>query len=302
MPIKILDDLPVKKLLLAEDIFSMDEQRAIKQDIRPLRLLILNLMPKKMETELQLLRLISQSPLQIDVEFLQTQTHEAKHTSQTYLQTFYKTFDDIKSQRYDGMIVTGAPVEQLQFEEVDYWGELTDILDWAQENVTSIVHICWGAQAGLYHYYGIEKTHYKEKLFGIYENKVTTKHPLVRGFSDYFDSPQSRYTGINYSQISQAPLVVLSENTQLGPLMFVSNDDKNVFILGHLEYDANTLYEEYLRDQEKQLGTQFPNYYEKIENTNQFKQTWRSEASLFYQNWLNLVYQITPYDWVIKSK
>lgn len=299
MPIKILDELPVKKLLEEEGIFSMDEQRAIKQDIRPLKLLILNLMPKKVETELQLLRLISHSPLQIDVEFLQTETHEAKNTSQTYLQTFYQTFDDVKHQRFDGLIVTGAPVEQLVFEEVDYWQEMTTILDWAQENVTSIVHICWGAQAGLYHYYGIEKISYPEKLFGVYENTVVEKHSLLRGFSDCFNSPQSRYTGIDDSQLNDAPLKIISSSQELGALMLVSEDDKNIFIFGHLEYDANTLYDEYIRDREKQLGTKFPENYEKMTPESQYyKQTWRSEASLFYQNWLNDVYQQTPYNWV----
>jgi len=299
MPIKILDGLPVKKLLASEGIFSIDETRATTQDIRPLKLLILNLMPNKVETELQLLRLISQSPLQSDVDFLQTQTHEAKHTSQTYLQTFYKTFSDIKHQKYDGLIITGAPVEQLAFEEVDYWKEMTDILDWAQENVTSVIHICWGAQAGLYHYYGVKKTEYDKKLFGVYENHLVSFHPLIRGFSDTFYSPQSRYTSVDIEELLNAPLQVLSSNEYLGPLMLVSNDDKNIFIFGHLEYDGNTLYEEYLRDRERKLGTAFPKHYHRRDETkDEFKQVWRSEASLFYQNWLNEVYQRTPYDWV----
>ncbi|MGX6969629.1 homoserine O-succinyltransferase [Vagococcus bubulae] len=299
MPIKILDGLPVKKLLEEEGIFSMDEKRAVKQDIRPLKLLILNLMPKKVETELQLLRLISQSPLQIDIDFLQTQTHEAKHTSQTYLQTFYKTFDDISHHKYDGLVVTGAPVEQLPFEEVDYWQEMTKILDWAQENVTSIVHICWGAQAGLYHYYGIQKVSYQKKLFGVYENTVVERHSLLRGFSDCFYSPQSRYTGINNAQLTGNDFLnVISSNPDLGALMLVSEDNKNIFIFGHLEYDANTLYEEYLRDKEKGLNTDFPENYAHFDDK-RFKQIWRSEASLFFQNWINDVYQQTPYDWVL---
>ena len=299
MPIKILDGLPVKKLLAQEGIFSMDETRAVTQDIRPLKLLILNLMPNKVETELQLLRLISQSPLQSEIDFLQTETYEAKNTSQTYLQTFYKTFSDVKNKRYDGLIITGAPVEQLAFEEVDYWQEMTQILDWAQKNVTSIIHICWGAQAGLYHYYGVEKIEYKEKLFGVYENQLVSHHPLTRGFSDTFYSPQSRYTGVDEKALEKAPLKILSTNDELGPLMLTSVDEKNIFIFGHLEYEANTLYEEYLRDRDKRLGTAFPKYYYRLDKLrDEFKQVWRSEASLFYQNWLNEVYQRTPYNWI----
>lgn len=299
MPVKILNDLPVKKMLAQEGIFSIDQERATTQDIRPLKLIVVNLMPKKIETELQLLRLISQSPLQIEVDFLQTATHQSKNTSATYLDTFYLTFPEIQDKRYDGLIVTGAPVEQMAFEEVDYWPELQAILDWAQTNVTSNLHICWGAQAGLYHYYGIEKIAYTEKLFGIFQNSLQTKHELVRGFSELFLSPQSRYTGINAQQVEKAPVQVIADNHELGPLIMVSEDEKNIFILGHMEYDTETLHEEYLRDQEKNLGTQLPeNYYFGEATVENIKNTWRSEAFLLYHNWLNDVYQRTPYEWV----
>lgn len=296
MPVKISADLPVKKMLAAEGIFTMDKERASQQDIRPLKFLIVNLMPKKIETELQLLRLISQSPLQIEVDFLQMASHHSKNISASYLETFYLTFTEIKDKYYDGMIVTGAPIETLAFEEVDYWQELQVIMDWSQSHVTSNLHICWGAQAGLYHYYGVEKTNYPEKVFGIYENQIQADDPLIRGFSDTFFSPQSRYTGLNVSQIINQPLKIVADHPDLGPLIIVSEDRKNIFVLGHLEYDTDTLQQEYLRDQEKGLATKKPaNYYQ---TGDKIKNLWRSEACLFYHNWLNEVYQRTPFEWV----
>lgn len=296
MPLKLAADLPVKELLEKENIFALKHDQALRQDIRPLKIVILNLMPNKMETELQLLRLLSQSPLQIDVEFIQMRTHKAKHTDVTYLNNYYLTFDEIKASYFDGLIVTGAPVEQLAFEEVDYWEELTSILSWSQTHTTSTLHICWGAQVALYYHYGISKTNYPHKLFGIYENTIVNKHQLLRGFSDLFFAPQSRYTSIDTKQVDQAPLTILTENAKIGPLMLVSNDQQNVFILGHVEYDTQTLHEEYQRDQKQGLVITKPeNYYFGAAEKENINNRWRSEAYLFYHNWLNDIYQRTPY-------
>ncbi|MGM0238950.1 homoserine O-succinyltransferase [Enterococcus sp. AZ103] len=296
MPVKILAGLPVKKMLAAEGIFTMDKERASKQDIRPLKFAIVNLMPKKIETELQLLRLISQSPLQIEVDFVQMASHQAKNISASYLETFYLTFPEMKENYYDGLIITGAPVEKLPFEAVDYWQELEEIMAWSQSHVTSNLHICWGAQAGLYHHYQVEKTNYQEKVFGIFENQIQEDDRLIRGFSDCFFSPQSRYTGVNATQIAEQPLKIVANHPELGPLILVSEDRNNVFVLGHLEYDTDTLEQEYLRDKAKGLATRAPvNYYQ---TGNEIKNSWRSEACLFYHNWVNEVYQRTPYEWV----
>lgn len=296
MPLKLAADLPVKELLEKENIFALKYDQALRQDIRPLKIGILNLMPDKMETELQLLRLLPQSPLQIDVEFIQMRTHKAKHTDVTYLNNYYLTFDKIKASYFDGLIITGAPVEQLAFEEVDYWEELTNILAWSQTHTTSTLHICWGAQASLYYHYGISKTNYPHKLFGIYENTIVNKHQLLRGFSDLFFAPQSRHTSIDTKQVDQAPLTILTENAKIGPLMLVSNDQQNVFILGHMEYDTQTLHEEYQRDQKQGLVITKPeNYYFGAAEKENINNRWRSEAYLFYHNWLNDIYQRTPY-------
>lgn len=296
MPLKLAADLPVKELLEKENSFALKYDQALRQDIRPLKIVILNLMPDKMETELQLLRLLSQSPLQIDVEFIQMRTHKAKHTDVTYLNNYYLTFDKIKASYFDGLIITGAPVEQLAFEEVDYWEELTNILAWSQTHTTSTLHICWGAQAALYYHYGISKTKYPHKLFGIYENTIVNNHQLLRGFSDLFFAPQSRHTSIDTKQVDQAPLTILTENAKIGPLMLVSNDQQNVFILGHMEYDTQTLHEEYQRDQKQGLVITKPeNYYFGAAAQENIKNRWRSEAYLFYHNWLNDIYQRTPY-------
>jgi len=296
MPLKLIDNLPVKQQLERENIFALNHDQALHQDIRPLKIAILNLMPGKMETELQLLRLLSQSPLQIDVDFIQMKSHKTKHTDVAYLNKYYLTFDQIKDYYFDGLIITGAPVEQLDFEEVDYWKELTYILSWSQTHTTSTLHICWGAQAALYYHYGVNKTKYPQKLFGIYENTIVNEHQLLRGFSDLFLTPQSRYTSIDEKQVNQAPLTILTKNEQLGSLMLISNDQKNVFILGHMEYETTTLHNEYLRDQTQGLATTRPeNYYFGSARKENIKNRWRSEAYLFYHNWLNDIYQRTPY-------
>lgn len=298
MPLKLIDNLPVKKLLEKENIFALQPERAIKQDIRPLKIGIVNLMPNKIMTELQLLRLLSQSPLQIDVDFIQMQTHKVKYTDITYLKSYYLTFEQIKDIHFDGLIITGAPVEQMAFEKVDYWSELSEIFTWSQTHTTSVLHICWGAQAALYYHYGIEKIPYHQKLFGIYENKIIHDHILLRGFSDYFYTPQSRHTTIDEKQVRQAPLNRLTENKEIGSLILTSYDQQNIFILGHMEYDTETLQNEFLRDQKQGLATEKPqNYYGNSNPGSLIKNRWRSEAYLFYHNWLNDIYQRTPYQW-----
>lgn len=303
MPIKLAEDFPAKQVLLAEDIFAIDNKRAVQQDIRPLRLIILNLMPDKITTETQLLRLISQSPLQIDVDFLQISNHQHKNTSRNHLQKFYLTFSQVKKSCYDGMIITGAPVETIPFEEVDYWQELTEIMDWSQENVTSVMHICWGAQAGLYHHFGVEKIRYQKKLFGIYPQKMVANHRFCRGFDDEFWGPQSRYTGIKEETIDENLLQVIAKDQATGVNIIISKDDHDIFVLGHFEYDSDTLEKEYLRDQQKGLDTSFPeNYYH--QNNPQFgiRNRWRGHGYLLYHNWLNDVYQTTPYELADISK
>lgn len=297
MPIKIAEELPAVNVLLGEDVFAIDKNRALHQDIRPLRLLILNLMPNKIDTEIQLLRLISQSPLQIDVDFLKITTHEHKNTSLTHLKKFYLEFDQVKKSCYDGLIITGAPVEQLAFEEVDYWQELCAIMDWSQRRVTSVIHICWGAQAGLYHHFAVPKVPYQEKLFGIFSQTKEGDHRLFRGFDDVFWTPQSRYTGIDRTQIDPNQLQVLSQNPKIGPNVLISRDEHDIFILGHFEYDTETLAKEYQRDLAKGLATKAPvNYYVDDDSAQGIRNRWRAHAHLLYHNWLNDVYQLTPYD------
>ncbi|MGC6769242.1 homoserine O-succinyltransferase [Enterococcus sp. LJL51] len=296
MPIKLIENFPAKQVLETENIFAIDNERAAAQDIRPLKLLILNLMPNKIDTEIQLLRLISQSPLQIDVDFLKISSHVHKNTSIDHLAKFYLSFEEIKSSTYDGMIITGAPVEKLPFEEVNYWQELVQIMDWSQTNVTSVIHICWGAQAGLYHHYQVSKTSYDRKLFGIYSQEMKHSHRLFRGFDDCFNAPQSRYTGINEAQIDSSRLKVIAENQDIGATVLVSTDDHDIFLLGHFEYDTNSLQQEYLRDQEKGLDTALPHNYFTDDCVDQrVVNTWRGHAHLLYHNWLNDVYQLTPY-------
>lgn len=300
MPIKVQSNLPAKEILENENIFVMDETRAIHQDIRPLKVVILNLMPVKQDTELQLLRAFSNTPLQIDVTFLMVRSHVSQNTSVSHLNRFYQTFDEIRQHRYDGMIITGAPVEQLPFEEVDYWEEMTEIMDWTKTNVTSTLHICWGAQAALYHHLGLDKVLLPEKLFGIYRHKVSNrKNPLVRGFDDYFYAPHSRHTTIPPEVIHGCKeLTVLAESRLAGVLLCMAMNGRQIFLMGHPEYDRYTLDQEYKRDVEKGLPIHIPlNYYPDDDPTQKPKLQWRSHCNILYSNWLNyFVYQETPYD------
>lgn len=299
MPIKIADGLSAKEKLHEEGIFTIDKGLALHQDIRPLRILILNLMPLKKPTELQLLRLLGDSPLQVEVDFCHTDSHESTHTDPSYLEENYYVFDEIKDNYYDGFIITGAPVEQIPFESVDYWPEMKTYFEWAKTHAFSTLHFCWGAQAALYYYYGIEKRLLPAKLFGIFEYQLTQKHhPLLRGFDDRYFIPQSRHTAINDIQVYNTPqLDILSRSVENGINIISTPDHRRFFVLGHFEYDRRTLEEEYLRDKKKGLPIAVPkNYYPGDNDTKQPYFTWCSYAHLFYHNWLNIVYQETPYD------
>lgn len=300
MPIKVQSNLPAIKVLESENIFVMPEERAAAQDIRPLKIIILNLMPTKIETETQLLRLLGNSPLQVDIELLQTATHKSKNTSRRHLTTFYKTFDEIRHQKFDGMIITGAPVEHLKFEDVDYWQELCGIMDWAKKHVYSTLHICWGAQAGLYHRYGIEKFEFEDKLSGIFEHRTLNPlHPLLRGFDDVFKLPHSRYTGVHSADIYKHPrLEILAAGEDAGVSIVCSKNGREFYILGHAEYDRDTLSNEYFRDINKGLDIDVPkNYFPDDDPSRTPQMVWRSSANLLFSNWLNYyVYQQTPYD------
>ena len=301
MPIKVQNALPAKEILENENIFVMDENRAIHQDIRPLQVCILNLMPVKQDTELQLLRALSNTPLQVDVTFLMVKSHVSLNTSANHLNRFYTTFEDIKYKRFDGMIITGAPVEDIAFEEVDYWDELCAIMDWADEKVTSTLHICWGAQAGFYHYYGIQKRLLPEKLFGLYNHKVQNrKVPLVRGFDDYFLAPHSRHTETPAADIHNCPeITVLAESEEAGVFLAYAENGKKIFVNGHPEYDRYTLDAEYKRDLAKGLPIHMPrNYYPNDDATQKPHLQWRSHSNNLYTNWIDYyVYQNTPYEW-----
>ncbi|MBQ6336494.1 MAG: homoserine O-succinyltransferase [Ruminococcus sp.] len=300
MPIKIQNALPAIKILESENIFVMQEDRATTQDIRPLKIVIVNLMPTKVTTETQLMRLLGNSPLQVEVELLQMASHRSKNTSEEHLTKFYKTFDEIKDERFDGMIVTGAPVELMEFEEVDYWDELCEVFEWAKKNVYSTLFICWGAQAGLYYRYGIKKHKLSRKLFGIYNHMILNpKHPLTRGFDDYFLVPHSRYTGVRSEDVEAVPeLEILATSKKAGAAIICSKNGREVYLLGHCEYDYDTLAKEYYRDIEKGLKIQMPYNYFPDNNINRKPiMTWRSHASNLYSNWLNYyLYQQTPYD------
>lgn len=300
MPIKIPGDLPAKSILEEENIFVMDEARAISQDIRPLQIIILNLMPLKEETELQLLRALSNTPLQIDITFLQLATHVSKNTAASHLNKFYCVFDDIKMRKFDGMIITGAPVEQMEFTEVNYWDELTTIMEWSNTNVTSTFHICWGAQAGLYYHYGIKKELLPKKAFGVFEHTVMNrKVPLIRGFDDYFLAPHSRHTTVSREDIINNPnLTILAESEEVGVFIVIAGEGKQIFVMGHPEYDRVTLDQEYKRDLSKGLDIQIPfNYYPNNNSELRPILSWRSHANNLYTNWLNYyVYQATPYE------
>lgn len=299
MPIRIDNDLPVKKILEEENIFVMDADRAMSQDIRPLEVVILNLMPLKEDTELQLLRSLANTPLQVNISFIRTGSYESKNVARKHLERFYTTFEEIKHRRFDGMIITGAPVEKLDFEEVEYWNELTEIMDWSDKNVTSTLHICWGAQAGLYYRYGVHKFDLPKKLSGIYEHyPLHKKTPLVRGFDDTFYVPQSRYTGVAREDIVEnEKLEIVSESEETGPYLVIAEDGKNIFVTGHPEYDTLTLDQEYKRDLEKGIHPDIPcNYYPENNPDKKPIKSWRCHANTLYFNWLNYyVYQVTPY-------
>ncbi len=300
MPIKIQKDLPAKAVLESENIFVMDEERAMSQDIRPLEILILNLMPVKEETETQLLRALSNTPLQIDCTFLMLSSHVSKNTSASHINKFYGTFEEIRRKNYDGMIITGAPVEMLEYHKVTYWDELSGIMEWTKSHVTSTLHICWGAQAGLYYHYGIPKFMREKKLSGIYEHKVLHhKVPLTRSMDDYIMAPHSRYTEGRREDVGKHPkLQILAESKEAGLFLIMSRDGSQIFVQGHPEYDRMTLNNEYHRDLGRGLNPEIPcNYYE---NDNPYAKPvlcWRNMANTLYSNWLNYyVYQVTPYN------
>lgn len=305
MPIKIQGDLPAKEILEKENIFVMDENRAAHQDIRPIDIAILNLMPLKEDTELQLLRSLSNTPLQVDVTFLTVSSHESKNTSQSHLNKFYLTFEDIRYRTFDGLIITGAPVEQMPYEEVDYWDEVCKIMEWTKTNVTSTLHLCWGAQAGLYYHYGIPKHDLAQKKFGIYRHHVMNrKVPLVRGFDDYFYAPHSRHTEVLKEDIEKVTeLTVLAESEEAGVFLVSDPEGKKIFVMGHPEYDRLTLDKEYKRDKEKGLAIEKPvNYYPDDDETKKPYLQWRSHGNILYANWLNYyVYQVTPYEFIDNS-
>lgn len=300
MPIKVANNLPAIKILEEENIFVMPENRAISQDIRPLRIVILNIMPTKIETETQLIRLLGNTSLQVDIELLHMKSHSSKNISQQHLDTFYKTFDEIKNNRYDGLIITGAPVEHMEFEEVDYWEELTAIMDWAKKNVWSTLHICWGAQAGMYHYYGINKRELPKKISGIYRHRIKEKlHPLLRGLDDVFMMPHSRYTEcIPEEVLANNNIEILAESEKAGIAIVADKPCRKFFIFGHAEYDRMTLAQEYERDVQKGINPEIPySYFPKDDATKTPDKKWRSTAFLLFGNWLNyFVYQQTPYD------
>lgn len=300
MPIKIPDNLPAKETLTNENIFVMTEQRAIHQDIRPLRIAILNLMPAKIITETQLLRLIGNTPLQVEIELLHPKTHISKNTPAGHLTTFYKTFDDVRHEKFDGLIITGAPVEQMEFEQVTYWDELKNIMEWSKKNVYSTFHICCGAQAGLYYHYGIKKYPLKEKLFGIFMHRICkTNTMLLRGFDDCFYAPHSRHTEIRREDIEKiSELDILSDSEEAGIYIIKTKGGRQIFVTGHSEYDKDTLKSEYERDVSKGLEIKLPrNYFPGDDYSRSPFVTWRSHANLLFSNWLNYyVYQETPYD------
>ena len=300
MPIKVQNNLPAKKVLEDENIFIMDENRAISQEIRPLQIAILNLMPLKEATEVQLMRSLSNTPLQFDITFLTTASYVGTNTAASHLDKFYQTFDDVKDKRFDGLVITGAPVERMEFEEVGYWEELTQIMDWSKEAVTSTLHICWGAQAGLYYHYGLPKRLLDSKISGIFMHEVKhRKNPLVRGLDDVFWAPHSRYTEVPLDEIKKKKeLTVLAESKEAGAFLVMAQDGKQIFVLGHPEYDRLTLDEEYKRDLAKGIEVTMPkNYYPDDDPTQRPLLTWRAHANAIYTNWLNyFVYQVTPYD------
>jgi homoserine O-succinyltransferase len=300
MPIKIPNELPAVRVLEDENIFVMTERRAMTQDIRPLKILLLNLMPNKIDTETQFSRLLGNTPLQVELELIHTKSHKSKNTSEEHLLAFYKCFDDIKEKKYDGMIITGAPVEKMPFEDVEYWEELCTIMEWSKKHVHSTFHICWGAQAGLYYHFGIDKFMLPEKLSGVYKHKVDKKRSILfRGFDDEFLVPHSRYTGISREEVEANPrLKLISSSDKAGVYAIATENGKQVFITGHPEYDELTLKKEYDRDVAAGINPNVPdNYFEDDDPTKPVIVRWRAHANLLYSNWLNyFVYQTTPYD------
>lgn len=299
MPINIPQEMPARNILEKEKIFVMDEDRAKRQDIRPLNILILNLMPEKEKAEVQLLRLLGNTPLQVNITFLHMATHKSKNVSKLHLDQFYKTYNDVKNRYFDGMIITGAPIEHLPFEDVNYWEELKDIMTWSKEHVTSVMHICWGAQAALYFHYGIDKFELPKKCSGIFNHEISDRTVrLVRGFDDQFVAPHSRYTSVSATEIEKHPELILLSKGDAGPFIIKSKDAKNIMITGHLEYDTNTLAIEYDRDLKRGLDIQIPeNYFPNNDVNEKPMNTWRSHSHLLFSNWLNYyVYQETPYE------
>ena len=300
MPITVPEGLPAIEILQKENIFFIDQRRASHQDIRPLKILILNLMPTKTDTETQLLRLLSNSPLQLEVEFLRMASHVTKNTSVEHMLKFYRNFDEVKNNRYDGMIITGAPVERLKFEQVDYWPELCRVLEWSKDNVYSVLHICWGAQAALYYHFKIPKYEMPEKLSGVFHHRILyPAHPLLRGFDDYFWAPHSRYTEVKKKDIDKVPqLEILAVSKEAGIYLIANRNGRQFFVTGHCEYDRNTLSAEYSRDVKKGLIINIPENYFPDDNPEKAPlMTWHSHASMLFSNWLDyFVYQRTPYD------
>ena len=300
MPIRVQNDLPVKEILEQENIFVMDEYRAAHQEIRPISIGLLNLMPLKEDTELQILRSLSNTPLQVDVTFVRMTSHVSKNTSTSHIYKFYEPFEEIKNRKFDGFIITGAPVEQMAFEEVDYWDELTEIMEWTKTNVTSTLHLCWGAQAGIYYHYGINKTMLSKKLSGVYRHRVRNrKIPLVRGFDDVFMAPHSRHTEVPQQLLEEDDrITILADSLQAGVFLCMAEEGRQIFVMGHPEYDRMTLDAEYKRDMGRGLNPQIPeNYYPDDDPENKPVLTWRAHANSLYTNWLNYyVYQVTPYD------
>ncbi|MCT4606483.1 MAG: homoserine O-succinyltransferase [Marinisporobacter sp.] len=299
MPVIVPKHLPAVDILIQENIFIMNEARAMHQDIRSLRIAILNLMPKKIETETQLLSLIANSPIQVDVTLLNPKTYQSKNTSEEHLLNFYKTFEEVRDQKFDGMIITGAPVELMEFEEVDYWDELKEIMKYSKTNVMSTVYICWGAQAGLYHHYGVPKYELKEKMFGIFPHRITKKKTqLLRGFDDEFYVPHSRHTEVLREDIEKiSELEILTESEDSGVHIVASKDRRQIFITGHSEYDAYTLKNEYERDVNKGMDIAIPkNYFKDDDPSKEPIVRWRGHANLLFKNWINYVYQVTPYN------
>ncbi len=300
MPIKIPNDLPAVKTLQSENVFVMTEKRAMTQDIRPLRVLILNLMPKKIETETQLARVLGNTPLQVEITLIRTKSHQSKNVAEEHLLAFYKTFDDVKEQNFDGFIITGAPVEHLEYEEVEYWSELCEMMEWSKTHVHSTFHICWGAQAGLYYHYGIKKKLMPEKMFGVFPHRVDYKRSILfRGFDDTFMVPQSRHTTVLQEDIEKVKeLKILSTSEQTGVYAVMTENGRQIFITGHSEYDPETLKNEYLRDLSQGKPISIPqNYFEDDDPEKTPIVSWRSHANLLFSNWLNyFVYQTTPYD------